>query len=647
MRSRSGSANRTYFIVAMLGLLVSGVACADEATVAEPAITEQDRKHWAFKPLAEVDVPVVGDTSWPRGAIDEFVLTKLRAKGLETSPEADRATLLRRVTFDLTGLPPTPAEIDNFLADKEPGAYERVVDRLLATRAYAERWAQHWLDLARFAESDGFEYDSVRPEAWKYRDWVIEALGRDLPYDDFVKLQIAGDLIAPGDEFATVATGFALCGPDMTDINLLTERRHMVLNDMSATVGSVFLGLQMGCAECHDHKYDPVSQADFYRLRAFFEPALHFEPHPMGRVLHEKAEPETEYVAYFYERGDFRRPAAKVDPAVPRIASIEGASLTDASHPRIALAEWLASPDNFLARRVIVNRLWQQHFGQGIVRSSSDFGIMGEMPSHPELLEWLAQELDRQGGSLKGMHRLIVTSATYRQASRPADEANLARWEASAAVDPDNRLLWRANRKRLDGEALRDAMLAAGERLSPRTGGIGIMAPLPPELVVTLLKNQWKPTKDKEDHRRRSIYMFVRRNLRYPLFEVFDRPDTNVSCAVRPRSTIAPQALLLLNSEDSLTAATELAALVLSEVAEEEQVAEIYLRALGRAPTGDELARARDFVDERIASFAEQEPARGFVKRAAKIEGSDPERLAALSYLSLALFNASEFVYVD
>ncbi|MBX3439090.1 MAG: DUF1549 domain-containing protein, partial [Planctomycetaceae bacterium] len=256
--------------VALLTVVVGGGGIADADIPPEPPITELDRRHWAFESLVRPAVPHVQDGAWGRTPVDRFILARLETKGLRPLPEADRHTLLRRVTFDLTGLPPTPDEMSAFLADEAPDAYERVVDRLLSDRAYGERWAQHWLDLARFAETDGYEFDHVRPEAWRYRDWVIDALNADVPFDRFVSLQLAGDEIQPDDAAAHVATGFLLCGPDMPDINLQEERRHMFLNGMTANVGEVLLGLQLGCAQCHDHKTDPVSQYDFYRLRAYF-----------------------------------------------------------------------------------------------------------------------------------------------------------------------------------------------------------------------------------------------------------------------------------------------------------------------------------------------------------------------------------------
>ena len=406
----------------------------EDQTLHEEPLGEFDREHWAFSPLVRPEVPAVRDKAWPTGSVDCFILARLESKGLRPQPPADRRTLLRRVTFDLTGLPPTPDDAAAFLADDSPQAYQRVVDRLLASPAYGERWGQHWLDLARFAETDGFEHDKVRPQAWRYRDWVIEALNRDLPVDEFIRLQIAGDELRPDDPQAAVATGFLLAGPDMPDLNLQEERRHMVLNEITSTVGAVFLGLQLGCAQCHDHKYDPISQADFYRLRAIFETAELFASQSAGRVVRESG---LAPVSHLMVRGDFRRMGATVEPAFPRIVNAAGASIppsaegASCSGRRAALARWLTRPDHPSVTRVLANWIWQQHFGQGLCRTPSDFGLMGEEPSHPELLDWLATELVRDGWSMKQLHRLLVTSATYRQSSRPS----AADWSAEQTRD--------------------------------------------------------------------------------------------------------------------------------------------------------------------------------------------------------------------
>jgi hypothetical protein len=736
-------------IVCLAAGLCSSRAPAGEPTespaVSEPPLTAADREHWAFQPLGRAKPPAVQAAGWCRTPIDGFILAKMEAAGLAPLPTADRATLIRRVSFDLTGLPPTPQEVDSFVNNRAPDAYEQLLDRLLGSSAYGERWAQHWLDLVRFAETDGFEHDLERPNAWRYRDWVIAALNNDLPYDEFIRRQIAGDELFPHDADAAVATGFLLCGPDMPDINLLEERRHNFLNDMTGTVGSILLGLQIGCAQCHDHKFDPVSQLDFYRLRAFFDPAAIFKDHPLPRppgspdpseagpgarlkqlvaeiqVLEDSARkrlraenpdlqptqkeivqamtdderkahetataqadqlkktykpPEVPYgrtvverladlnPSHLMVRGDFRREGPEVIPAYPRIADLAGEAVAapapDAATTtrRLQLARWITRPDNPLTTRVIVNRLWQHHFGRGLIETASDFGKMGSEPTHPELLYWLAGELSRRGWSLKQMHKLMLSSAVYQQASRPAAPAQsddqtrdtLANWKTSRRLDPENRWLARMNRQRLEGESIRDAMLAAAARLSSRRGGPGVRPPLPAEVSATLLKNQWNVSPDEEDHRRRSIYLFVRRNLRYPLFEAFDRPDTNASCPRRNRSTIAPQALILLNSEFSLSAARDLVGFLYTHagMASRDQIDLAYQRVLCRRPRGEEIKAGLAFLAVQTMRLKQSSrPVSELAAPADLPDGIDPCSAAALTDFCLALFNLNEFVYVD
>ena len=702
------------------------VALASTALGGEPA-------HWAFVPPREVTPPVVRDTRWARNPIDVFILARLEAEGLGHAPEADRPTLLRRLGFDLIGLPPSPEEVAAFEADRSPDAFEKQVDRLLASPHFGERQAQHWLDLARYADTDGFEFDEARPDAWRYRDWVVRALNADMPYDRFVGLQLAGDELEPDDPESVVATGFNRCYPDMVDLNDQGLRRQNALDDIAETTSLAFLGLTMGCARCHDHKFDPITQVDFYRLQAFFTPARFRDDYPMlapaeraareasieawmrsmaevraqilaleaptreqlapgrppgiddraiaawekdpadrspeevelvylairkdprinGKAIVDDLKPDeaTRIVGLFAElerrgrgkpepprlarvldepdadppptylriRGDFGARGPEVQPGFPAVLGATEPGIRPrprSSGRRSSLAAWLTRPDHPLTSRVIVNRLWQRHFGRGLVATPGDFGLMGEAPSHPELLDHLARQLVGRGWSLKAIHRLIVTSATYRQASRAT--------EAEAGVDPEGRLLGHHPRRRLDGEAIRDALLAASGRLNRAIGGPCVFPELPVELTRLSGKGKaWPVSPDPADRTRRSLYVFTRRNLRYPFFEAFDRPDTNASCPKRAVTTIAPQALSLLNGKLAFDSARALADRVAKEAGGEvdTRVDRAYRLTLGRGPDRAEMELARSFLG-----------------------GSEP---ASLVDFCLALLNLNEFVYVD
>lgn len=721
--------------VAALSTVACSARAAEAAPLEEVPITDTERSHWAYQPLGNFQPPGVADSQWAANPIDAFIKSALDAESIAPLPLAGRATLLRRVTFDLTGLPPTTEQIASFLADDAPDAYAKRVDALLASPAYGERFAQHWLDLARFAETDGFEFDLLRPNAWRYRDWVIDALNRDLPYDEFLRLQIAGDLLRPDDPQAAVATGFLLCGPDMPDINLQQERRHVVLNEMTATVGSVFLAMQFGCAQCHDHKYDPIRIHDFYRLRAYFEPAEIFRDHPIPtadelsarRAAEEAREPKYQQAAArkseletigrqrfraknpdvypslrrllgelnkdrrdehrqlvkllksapplptlskgrivrdgdartarIWLRGDFRQPGPTVDCGLPRV--LDSLRPPDSIEPtRAGLARWLTQPDHPLVPRVIVNRIWQWHFGGPLSANPSDFGVMGSEPTHPELLDWLARRFVADGWSFKALHRLIVTSRAYRVAAAPfdpawtADQIDQSRqtWQRAQAVDPENLLSWRHHRRRLEGEAIRDAMLAASEKLSPRAGGPGIRPPLADEVTGTLLKNQWNVNGDEPDHRRRGIYLFVRRNLRYPMFDVFDRPDTNASCAMRHESTTATQSLTQFNSKLSLQCARWLAAVLRRErtAPDSSMLAQAYLRVFNRPASSEEIQLGREFLADQAQRLRDEQRAPETLALPDEpAAADDPFAAAALVDYCLALFNANEFLYVD
>lgn len=588
------------------------IRASDDPVRDEPALTEEDRRHWAFRPLAfPVEPARPGDLRKAAAELDALVARSLAQAGLARSPEADATTLIRRLHFDLTGLPPLPEEVEAFRLDhaRQPeAAYEARVDRLLASRAYGEHWAQAWLDLARFAETDGFEHDKERPRAWQFRDWVIRALNEDRPFDDFVRQQIAGDLLAQGE---AVATGFLFAGPDMPDLNNQEERRHVVLNDITGTFGTAFLGLTVGCAQCHDHAYDPLSQADFYRLRAFFDnTVLPSRDKPLGpqvRIFTEGVPASTVFV-----RGEFRRPGPGVSPGFPRIAG--GTDL--ASPDRAALAHWLTRPGNALFLRTAANRLWQQHFSLPLAPVPADLGHQSPPPAQPEILDWLAAELPRQGWSLKRLHKLLVLSQTWRQATpAPGLEAEAV---ARFAAHP---------RRRLTGEMLRDSLLHLTGRLNSKAGGPGVRLPLPAEIRGTLLKNHAGAEADEVEQRRRSIYVFARRNARQPIFDLFDRPDALLSCARRETSTTAPQALLLLNAGFAQESAAALADLALAAGEGDPRASATHAlrRCLAREPLPEE-------VEEAVA-FLSADPAASL-------------REAFADYC-LALINTNEFVHVD
>lgn len=635
---------RWLITVCLIALPSAAVA---EETIVEAPITAADREHWAFRPLSTPALPVVKQPAWIRTPVDAFILAKLESLGLTGGRPADKALLLRRLSFDLTGLPPTPEELAAFLGDNRPDAYEQLVERLLASPSYGERWAQHWLDLARYADSDGFEHDKIRPDAWQYRDWVIAAFNRDLPYDEFIRQQLAGDELPDGD---AVATMFGLAGPDMPDVNDQTERRHFRLNDLTSTVGAVFLGLQMGCAECHDHKYDPISQADFYRLRAVFESAVPVlkRDQPYNRLTNQ---PDA-MPARFWIRGDHRRPGAVIEASFPRIAALDALPtdrFSNVSQPglRTALADTLIHEGKALTARVIVNRLWQHHFSRGLAATSSDFGVINSDPTHPELIDWLANDLIAHDWSLKHIHRRIVQSATYQQVSRRGSPSD-AEWDQRLALDPDNRFLSRSPRRRLEGEAIRDALLHVTGQLHREAGGPGVRPPLPDELLGTLLKGQWTTSPNPSDHTRRSIYLFARRNLRYPLLEAFDRPEANASCAVRGRSTTAPQSLLLLNSDLAVDAARRLAGRVLSEQSDgTARIGSVFRLVWGRDPLDKERATFTSFLTAQTVTFKDGTTRSDGLQPIPFTEKVVASVAAAWVDACLALLNSNEFVYCD
>jgi hypothetical protein len=558
---------------------------------------------WSLRTLNRPPVP---DVPHPRprtlNPIDAFVLAKLGDKGLSLSPPADRRTLIRRVAFDLTGLPPTPEEVETFLNDARPDAYEKVVDRLLASPHYGERWARHWLDVVRFGETDGFERNSVRPNAWHYRDWVIRTLNDDVPYDEFARLQLAGDVLRPSDPDATKATGFLVAGVHNTVLGndqMRAIARQDELEDLVGSVGQTFLGLTANCARCHDHKFDPIPQADYYRLASALSGVGHGErwlAEPVWNHPGEKAYavvPQNPGIARLLLRGDVNNPSEVVAPgglrAVPGVVPDFGLppDAPDADRRR-KLAEWVSSPHNPLFARVIVNRVWHYHFGAGLVDTPNDLGFNGGRPSHPELLDRLAAEFRDNGLSLKKLHRLIVTSAAYRQASSVRKDA--------LALDADNRLLWRYRPRRLEGEAVRDSMLAASGLLNPQVGGKGFSDYRERNFNGTAYFDPIDPV-GPEFHRR-SIYRFVPRGGNQGLLDTFDCPDPAAAAPRRAVTTTPLQALALWNSGFALRAADAFAARVEKEAPGDsaKQIRRAWQLAYQRDPTAEEAKLAAKLV---------------------------------------------------
>jgi uncharacterized protein DUF1549/uncharacterized protein DUF1553/cytochrome c/concanavalin A-like lectin/glucanase superfamily protein len=717
-------------------------------------ITDEDRKWWAFQPVREPAVPArSGDTSVaanrgdksvasPWNPIDAFVLQKLVANGLVPSPEAERRVLIRRVYFDMLGLPPSPEEVDAFVADESADAYEKLIDRVLTSPHYGERWARQWLDLVRYADSDGYRIDDYRPLAWRYRDYVIRSFNDDKPYDRFVKEQLAGDELFPQDPDALIATGYLRHWIYEYNNRDVRGQWTTILNDITDTTGDVFLGLGVQCARCHDHKFDPILQKDYFRLQAFFAPILPREdlvaateaqraehaaklelweektadiraqideveqrhrvaaerdavkkfPDELQAMIrkpvaertpleHQLAELAYRQVYYEYNRLDqkmkgddkekvlaLRRQLAEFDkikpeplpvavgvsdagpnappvfipkkenlgaiePGFPTVLDPDPAKVEPIRNPqapipvstgrRAALAEWLTRPDNPLTARVVVNRVWQQHFGRGLAANASDFGKLGEAPTHPELLDWLAARFVADGWSLKKLHRLILTSATYRQGGSAqfsvlsaqsktagANSSTTEHWALSTEhfakatqTDPENKLLWRAPVRRLDAEQIRDALFAVSGELKLDAGGPGVNGSEP----------------------RRSIYTKIMRNTRDPLYDVFDAPFWFTSASSRNTTTTPVQSLFLINSQLMLQRGKAFAARIERESGSDDAgaIARAYRLAFGRAPTADETDAALAFLRDQQARI---DPEKAGSAKAAFVHDKIPYR---------------------
>ena len=674
---------------------------------------ETGRKFWAFQPQADPPLPAVKDVAWARTSLDRFVLAQLEANGLRPTPPADRRTLIRRATFDLTGLPPTSREIEAFLADASPDAFSRVVDRLLVSPAYGERWGRHWLDIARYADSNGLDENVAHGNAWRYRDYVVAAFNRDKPYDQFLLEQLAGDLLPSGPDSAVrherlIATGFLSLGPKVLAEVDEKKMEMDIVDEQIDTVGRSLLGLTLGCARCHDHKFDPITTEDYYALAGIFKSTKTMEnfakvarwyenPLATESELARKAEhdrqvarqkgviqkriaradeelksrlktgaelptnPETMYPEETRaELKRLREELVRLEKSAPKMPSAMGVTegtvadtsvhlrgshlklgklaprrvprILAGSHPpafdskqsgRLQLAQWLVRRDHPLTSRVMINRIWRWHFGQGLVRTPDNFGKLGERPTNPALLDWLANRFMEGGWSIKAMHRQIMLSATYQMSSTHDPRA--------AERDPDNRLHWRANVRRLEVEAIRDALLAVSGLLDRTMGGslLGVKN-------RDYLFDHTSRDATRYDTSRRSLYLPVIRNHLYDVFQLFDAPDATVLNGDRATTTVAPQALFMMNSDLVARMSERLAVSLLADPKADDasRIRRLYEKAYGRPATGEETAKARDFV-----GACEHE-----------LRGSEPDagkrRAQAWACLCQVVVAANEFNYI-
>lgn len=637
----------------------------DQLTEVAPAedafeITDADREWWSVRPLERPDVPTVADTDWPLNPVDNFLLAKIEAAGLEPPPATGRRALIRRASYDLTGLPPTLEEVEAFEQDRRPDAWERLIDRLLASPHYGERWGRHWLDLVRYAETDGYERDRKKPSAWRYRDWVIDALNADMPYDEFLTHQLAGDEIDHPTAASIVATGYLRLGiwdDEPTDTALA---QYDDLDSVLDTTSRVMLGMSIGCARCHNHRGDPIPQTDYYRMLSFFRgiapykvgggnqptpenytdwippdlgtaegerPVVEGPPHLMEvlRVKEIGAEAPATHVLI---RGNPHAPAERVEPGFPLILGNadpelgERAADSPTTGRRRALARWITDDGNLRTSRVMANRLWQYHFGRGLSPTPNDFGRFGQEATHPELLDWLATEFVARDWSLKAMHRLMMTSRAYRMSSRPPDGA--------LETDPGNDLFSRFNMRRLTAEEIRDSVLAATGRLNLELGGPSVYPPMPEEVLATSSQpdKAWGESSPQQASRR-SVYIHVKRSLLHPLLESLDMADTDSTCPVRFTTTQPTQALMMLNGEFMSEQARALAARIDgADGTVEERVTDALEAVLARRAHPVEVARGLGLIEE--------------LQREEGFEAS-----AAFASYSLLLLNLNEFVYLD
>lgn len=645
-----------------------GAKWPDDADVVDPKLNRA-KTHWAFQRLSQAKAPPrQSDDNWSKGPIDRFVRRRLNDVGLRPSQPADARTLVRRLYFDLIGLPPSQEQTIQFIrahSEDPDSAVQELVDQLLESPRYGERWGRHWLDVARYADSDGQEADKDRPHAYVYRDFVIQSFNDNMPYDQFVRWQIAGDEFEPENDAAVSATGFLTSGPafKLPESFLESERlanRYNEMDDVISTLGAGFLGITVACARCHDHKYDAFSAEEYYQLMGVF--------HSGDRVTAKLPSGKEGFffqdfdnkrrTTWLFRRSDFYDREIEVDIGFPAMLS-SGAQADDycqkakeaygeigeakSTLQRRAFADWITDTEQgggALLARVMVNRIWHHHFGKGLVHTTSDFGVSGDAPSLPQLLEYLTNDFVDSGWEIKSLHRKILTSAVWQQASTrgAADERGLK-------IDPANRLIWRMTPQRLEAEAMRDAMLAVSETLNLQAGGPGFKPYIAPEAnLARNIQGEGYPKDAKDDatNRRRSVYMFHKRLIPYPMFQAFDRPDLMTSCARRQNTTVAPQAMVILNDRFVRSVARDFANSLVQRRADKSVAAEFELRpvienafetSFARLPTSREIETSIQFIEAQTK---------------ARTERAEPDpRIEALSDFCQSLFGLNEFIYVD
>ena len=713
-----------------------GLFAAYQPTLADPP---GDGAWWSFQPPRRPAVPVVANADWPRNAIDRFVLARLEQAEIQPAPQAERETLIRRACLDLVGLPPKLARVDAFLADQSPDAYQRLVDELLASPHFGERWGRHWLDVARYADSTGGEMDVARP-VWQYRDWVIDAFNNNLSFKDFIVWQVAGDLVPDANVEQQIATGFYRCGvfdPLIGNGSNEIARLESVVDRVNTT-GTAFLGLTVACAQCHDHKYDPISTEEYYQLFAFFNDTddVHlghpseadYERQKANRQLIKVLEKELEEyktktqgkarrwelnltqeehdrlpaevqqalkveidirrsadteiviaaffaqdtgcqtrleviqrlqsetpilepapvmgqstnkrVTHIYESGDFHSVGEIVAPDVPQALGHDLQKPAGRKLNRLDLAHWLVDPQNPLTARVIVNRVWQHYFGRGLVPTENDFGQRGTLPTHPELLDWLAVEFVESGWDWKALHRLILTSATYKQSSQLRSDLE--------DTDPQNSLLARQARLRLEAEIIRDVSLATSGLLSDKLGGPTVF-PYQPSGVLDsrATKVEWVESEG-DDRYRRGMYTHQWRLTPHPYYKTFDAPEALTSCTRRYRSNTPLQALTLLNDPSFIEAAIALADRILKEQREDQERLELAFRlGLTRWPLPAETQRLIELLGQRRGEFQQHPQRAAELTQAGKYRPSaavETTELAAWAATCRAIMNLDEFI---